>query len=249
MRMTIRVIAIACAFAFACPLSVATFAAEAAARSTVPARDIGTPNTPERRPPATTRRGTGSVTQARGLQHPVHSNDEVLRSTLRAPAHGGGQKRAPTAGKAIARPHSASGNAPNSALVPPSNTGSPSANTASGRMTGTQSIAPNAFAASGRVLGAQPIAPSAFGASDRVSGAQPTAPSALAASGRMSGTSPIAPNAITANGRVTGSQPLATNVVPGNRRPPSGLTTLGGAVTNRNATRGVLDGNSLHRRF
>jgi hypothetical protein len=214
--MTIRVVAMACAFAFGCALSVATFAAEAAPRSTVSARDVDTPNTPERRPPATTRRGTGSVTQARGLQHPVHSNGEVLRSTLRAPAHGGGQKRPPMAGKAIPHPRPiASGNAPSSAQVSPSNTGSPSANITSGRMTGTQ----------------------------------PIAPSALAASGHVSGTQPIAPSAITASRRVPGSQPLASNVVPGNRRPPSGLVTLGGAVTNRNATRGVLDGNSLHRRF
>ena len=54
---------------------------------------------------------------------------------------------------------------------------------------------------------------------------------------------------ITANSRVTGSQTVASNGVPGSRRPPTGLVTIGGAVTNRNATRAVIDGNEVHRRF
>jgi hypothetical protein len=54
---------------------------------------------------------------------------------------------------------------------------------------------------------------------------------------------------ITANSRVTGTQAVASNGMPGSRRPPTGLVTIGGAVTNRNATRAVLDGNSVHRRF
>ena len=54
---------------------------------------------------------------------------------------------------------------------------------------------------------------------------------------------------ITANSHVTGAQTIASNGMPGSRRLPTGLVTIGGAVTNRNATRAVLDGNSVHRRF
>jgi hypothetical protein len=54
---------------------------------------------------------------------------------------------------------------------------------------------------------------------------------------------------ITANSRVTGTQTIASNGMPGSRRPPTGLVTIGGAVTNRNATRAVIDGNAVHRRF
>jgi hypothetical protein len=171
----------------------------------------------ERRPPATPRRRAGSVTQARGLQqHPVQSNGEALRSTLRAPAHGGGLRHPPMAGKAFARHNpTAGGNAPNSAQARPVSTGSVSA-----------------IAASGHVSSTQPIAPSA-----------------IAASGRVSGTQPIAPSVITAGRGVIGPQSVGSNGVPGNHRPPTGLVTIGGAVTNHNATRGVLDGNSVHRRF
>ena len=219
MRMTIRVVAITMVFAFACALSVATFAAAAEPRGTVPARDargVSAPNASERRPPATTRRRAGSVTQARGLQHPAQGNGEALRSTLRAPAHGAGLRHPPMAGKTIAHHNAtASGNAPNSAQAPSLSTGSMST-----------------IAASGHVSGSQPIAPSA-----------------IAAGGRVPGTQPIAPSAITAGRGVIGPQSVASNGVPGNRRPPTGLVTIGGAVTNHNATRGVLDGNSVHRRF
>jgi hypothetical protein len=54
---------------------------------------------------------------------------------------------------------------------------------------------------------------------------------------------------IPTNSRVTGNQAIASNGMPGNRRPPTGLVTIGGAVTNRNATRAVIDGNAVHRRF
>jgi hypothetical protein len=54
---------------------------------------------------------------------------------------------------------------------------------------------------------------------------------------------------ITVNTRVTGTQTIASNGMPRSRRPPTGLVTIGGAVTNRNATRGVLDGNAVHHRF
>ena len=54
---------------------------------------------------------------------------------------------------------------------------------------------------------------------------------------------------ITANSHVTGAQTVASNGMPGSRRPPTGPVTIGGAITNHNATRGVLDGNSVHRRF
>jgi hypothetical protein len=221
-RMTIRVVVMAMAFAFACALSVTTFAAAAEPRDPVPgrdardARDASAPNTSQRRPPATPPRRAGSVTKARGLQHPVQSNGEALRSTLRTPAHRGGLQRSPMTGKAIAHPHSiVGGNAPNSAQVRPLNTGSVSA----------------------------------MGASGHVSSTQPIAPSAMAASGRVSGTRPIGPSAITAGRGVIGPQSVPSNGVPGNRRPPTGLVAIGGAVTNHNATRGVLDGNSVHRRF
>jgi hypothetical protein len=54
---------------------------------------------------------------------------------------------------------------------------------------------------------------------------------------------------ITANSRVTGTQSIASNGMPGSRRPPTGLVAIGGAVTNRNAGRAVIDGNAVHRRF
>lgn len=54
---------------------------------------------------------------------------------------------------------------------------------------------------------------------------------------------------VTANSRLIGTQTTASNGMPGSRRPPTGLVTLGGAVTNRNATRAVIDGNAVHRRF
>jgi hypothetical protein len=201
-RMAIRLVAMAFALAFACALSVVTFAATAEPRGTVPARDAreaSAPNTPERRPPATPQRRAGSVTRARGLQHPVQGNGEALRSTLRAPAHGAGVSHPPMAGKTIAH-HNAtgSGNAPKSAQAPPLNTGSVSA---------------------------------------------------TAASGRVSGTQLIAPRTITAGRGVIGPQSVASNGIPGNRRSPTGLVTVGGTVTNHNATRGMLDGNSVHRRF
>ena len=190
------------AFAFASALSVVTFAAAAEPRDPVPARDakdVSAPNTSQRRPPATPRRRAGSVTQAPGPQHPVQNNGEALRSTLRAPAHGGGLRHPPMAGKATAHSRPiAGGSAPNSAQVRPLSTGSPSA---------------------------------------------------ISASGHVPGTQPVAPNAITAGRGMTGSQSVALNRVPANRRPPTGLVTIGGAVTNHNATRGVLDGNSVHRRF
>ncbi len=171
---------------------------------------------PERRPPVTPRRRAGSATQARGLQHPVQSNGEALRSTLHAPAHGGGLRHPPMVGKTFARHNpTAGGNAPNSAQARPLSTGSPSAITASGHLSGTQPVAQGAIAATGRVPGTQPIAPSV----------------------------------ITAGRGVIGPQSVASNGVPGNRRPPTGLVTIGGAVTNHNPTRGVLDGNSIHRRF
>ena len=216
MRMSIRVVAMAMAFTFTCALSVATFAAATEPRGTVPARDVRAPNTPERRPRATTRPRPGSVTPARGLQHPVHSNGEALRSTLRAPARGGGLRHPPMAGKTIAHHNpTPGGNAPNSAQGLPLSTGSPSAITPGGHVSGTQ----------------------------------PVAPSSIAATGRVPGTQPIAPSAIAAGRGVTGPQSVASNGVPGNRRPPAGLVPIGGAVANHNATRSVLDGNSIHRRF
>ena len=213
---------VAMAFAFACALSVTTFAAAAEPRGTLPARDardakgVSAPNTPERRPPATTRRRAGSVTQARGQQHPVQGNGEALRSTLRAPAHGVGLRHPAIAGKTIAHHNAtASGNAPNSAQAPPLSTG--------------------------------PL--TTIAASGHISSTQPVAPSAIAASGRVSGTQPNAPSPITAGRGVVGPQPVALTGVPGNRRSPTGLVTIGGVATNHNATRGMLDGNSVRRRF
>jgi hypothetical protein len=54
---------------------------------------------------------------------------------------------------------------------------------------------------------------------------------------------------ITASSRVSGGQTIASNSMPGSRRPPTGMATIGGAVTTRNATRAVIDGNSVHHRF
>jgi hypothetical protein len=53
----------------------------------------------------------------------------------------------------------------------------------------------------------------------------------------------------TANTRVSGGQTIASNGMPGSRRSPTGMVTIGGAVTTRNAARAVIDGNSVHRRF
>ncbi len=57
--------------------------------------------------------------------------------------------------------------------------------------------------------------------------------------------SPPRTGAIVASHPLSGSAPIAAST----RRQPAAPVTLGGAVTNRTANRGLLDGNAVHRRF